>query len=64
LFIYIDGKKIVQFDNLKSFEKSDAPLYIGYQQDDNVYFNGKIDEVRIYNRVISDQEVNAVYKLN
>ena len=64
VFMYINGNKIVQFDNLKSFEKSDAPLYIGYQKDDNVYFNGKIDEVRIYNRVLNDQEVDAVYKLN
>jgi beta-lactamase regulating signal transducer with metallopeptidase domain len=64
VFLYVNGRKIVQFDNLKSFEESQTPLLIGFQKDNLVYFNGKIDDIRIYNRALNEQEVNVVYNLN
>ncbi len=34
-----------------------TPLKIGFSQEGNIYFNGTIDEVRIYNRALSPTEV-------
>ncbi|MFH0735091.1 MAG: M56 family metallopeptidase [bacterium] len=62
--LFINGKKVVQIDNLKSFEPSQAPLYFGFQTDDWAFFDGKIDDVRIYNRALTDQEANVVYSMN
>ena len=36
-----------------------APVLIG-RRDDGLYFNGLIDEVRIYNRALSDSEIMAL----
>jgi beta-lactamase regulating signal transducer with metallopeptidase domain len=62
--LYVNGRKIVQFDNLKSFDVSQTPLLIGFQKDNLVHFDGKIDDIRIYNRALNEQEVNSVYNLN
>jgi len=35
-------------------------MRFGYS-DDSYYFNGKMDEVRLYNRSLSEQEVNELY---
>ncbi|MFZ0455234.1 MAG: M56 family metallopeptidase [Ignavibacteriaceae bacterium] len=61
--VYMNGKKTGILRNLRNFEKSESPLLIGYQTDDNVYFDGKIDDIRIYNCVLSDEEVRAVYEI-
>jgi PGF-pre-PGF domain-containing protein len=37
------------------------PLLIGSHGNDGNYFNGTIDEVRIYNRALSTDEINASY---
>lgn len=62
--VYLNGKKVGVLDNLRRFEKSESPVLIGYQSDDNVYFDGKIDDVRIYNRVLSDDEVREVFDMD
>lgn len=64
VYLYVNGRKVVQFDNLKSFDESNTPLLIGFQKDDTVYFDGKIDDIRIYNRSLTDQEVNAIYNID
>jgi hypothetical protein len=62
--VYMNGKKVGVLRNLRHFEKSESPVRIGYQTDDNAYFNGKIDDIRIYNRVLSDKEVLEVYNMD
>ena len=42
---------------------SDSPLLIGHYSGTANYFNGKIDEVRIYDRALSPSEVMALYAL-
>jgi hypothetical protein len=37
---------------------------IGFQKDDGVFFDGKIDDIRIYGRALTDMEVYAVYTIN
>lgn len=41
---------------------SKEPLFIGHQKDDYVFFDGMIDEVRIYNRTLSIDEVNELFE--
>jgi YD repeat-containing protein len=40
---------------------STAPLYFGYSQTWNGYLNGLLDEIRIYNRAITNDEVLQIY---
>jgi beta-lactamase regulating signal transducer with metallopeptidase domain len=61
--LYINGKRICLFEDLIPFEESESPVFIGYQRDDNVYFNGKMDNVRIYNCVLSDDEIEALSEM-
>jgi hypothetical protein len=60
--IYVDGLLRNQVFNIFNIAVN-AFFYIGF---DNLsgyyrYFNGKIDDVRIYNRAINDQEVSAIF---
>ncbi|VFM96417.1 MAG: Concanavalin A-like lectin/glucanases superfamily protein [Candidatus Kentron sp. G] len=60
--IYVDGvlKNIDTWS--ESINVTDDPLTIGYKvASDNSYFNGVIDEVRIYNRPLSETEVQTLY---
>ncbi len=43
---------------------STAPLIIGNYNGGNSWFNGKIDEVRLYNRAITEEEVVKFYNFN
>lgn len=38
-----------------------SDMRIGHSMNGNGYFNGKIDGVKIYNRVLTDQEVQDLY---
>jgi large repetitive protein len=40
---------------------STALLYFGYSQTWNGYLNGLLDEIRIYNRAITNDEVLQIY---
>jgi len=40
---------------------NDHPLMIGNKAVDNFYFNGYIDDIRIYNRALSEAEIQALY---
>jgi hypothetical protein len=61
--LYLNGKEVGNFSNNKRILKSDYPWYIGYQADDKNYFDGKIDEVRLYQRILSPEEIMALYNL-
>jgi hypothetical protein len=41
-----------------------TPLFIGKERNSVVYFTGSIDDVRIYNRVISNSEIQNLYREN
>lgn len=46
-----------------SMKNGGADFYIGKSEVDN-YFNGSIDELRIYNRSLNDSQVKALYDLS
>jgi len=65
IIVYVDGvEKAVTLEfNLSSWPNIDNtdPLRIGNGYGSSYYFNGSIDEVRIYNRSLSSDEILAIY---
>ncbi len=61
--LYINGKLIVSEILMDRIDTTTNPLIIGYKSDTaGGHFNGIIDEVRIYNRALSPQEVKELYE--
>jgi hypothetical protein len=61
LKLYIDGKLVAQstkFDPAKYNLNVKGPLKIGFGQHD--YFNGKMKDLRIYDRALSPLEIESV----
>jgi gliding motility-associated-like protein len=66
LSLYLNGVKVVESTITSATAGYDAPVtaFIGTRTPGNFqYFNGLIDDVRIYNRAMSDQEVSELYIL-
>ena len=63
LHMYVDGV----LENTGSISDSDysnnSPITIGAYNSGDYYFSGSIDDVRIYNRALSEGEVKALYDL-
>ena len=61
LKLFVDGKLVAQSSEFSAEDydlSTDRPLRIGFGQSD--YFAGKIQDVRIYNRALTDEEVSQV----
>ncbi len=63
LSLYIDGNSSVTTttDTTTGTTTNSYPLYIGGEQCSVYPFNGKVDEVRVYNRALSATEITALY---
>ena len=63
LRLYVNGVLESAAENVVSLPNTLAPLTVGYGQNCGVYnyFNGSIDEVRIWNRSLSAAEVTQQY---
>ncbi|MCZ7358032.1 MAG: DUF2341 domain-containing protein [Candidatus Methanoperedens sp.] len=59
LVLYVDGIPVSTANASGTIAASDVPLTIGSVL--NSYFNGTIDEVRIYNRALNADEVSDLY---
>ena len=64
VFLYVNGRLIAQMDNLRPLTDESTPLLIGFQKDDRAFFDGKIDDIRIYDCALSSREVLAVSNVN
>jgi hypothetical protein len=70
--VYADGQQVAQGEKSGSFDFSDQnPLIIGGNSNNcggdnylNDAFNGRVDELRIYNRALSAAEVTELYNLD
>lgn len=62
--IYVDGEFIIEGTAAEAVDRSTAPLYIGYKADDDVYFHGIIDEVRISDVVRTEEEIQNMMSKN
>jgi hypothetical protein len=61
--MYVDGKEAESLINKNKLPSSSHPWYIGYQVDDKYYFDGKIDELSFYQRILSPEEVLSLFKM-
>jgi hypothetical protein len=57
---WIDGVK-VGTEAFQSYAGSVTSVWLGNAQNRSKWVNGRIDEVRIYNRVMSDAEISTLY---
>jgi len=61
--LYIDGVKVASLKQSGSFNSNDKSLIIGMRSGNNdLYFNGIIDEVSIYKRALSAEEIKTRYE--
>lgn len=65
LYGYTDGRETSQDpDNTICETKNEAPLYIGTRapSPNSNYFNGAVDDLRIYNRALSVEEIKVLFE--
>jgi alpha-tubulin suppressor-like RCC1 family protein len=58
--IYINGI-LDNSDSAGNGATGAAVLYIGMKEDSTLYFDGYLEDIRIYNRVLSLQEIQTIY---
>ena len=61
--IYIDGQLDNSIIQDGSFIASSGVMQIGGEQSANSYFDGLIDNLRIYNRALTESEIQELYEL-
>ena len=57
--LYVNGTQVATNAMTGSIEPGSSPLWIGCNQPYGEYFNGLIDDVRVYNRSLSQAEVQS-----
>lgn len=63
LGLFVDGKRVAEspsFDPARFNLAAGAPLRIGFGEHD--YFHGRLREVRLYGRALSDREVQRLFR--
>ena len=58
--LYIDGAQITKDTNTTTIPDAETPLFIG-QSEEQYFFHGLIDEVEIYNRALSPEEIDSIF---
>lgn len=61
LELWIDGERVDSTVAAGSLATGDSPVRIGWDQ--YYFFKGDIDEVRIYDRALSSDEVQGLFRL-
>jgi predicted alpha/beta superfamily hydrolase len=59
---FVNGKPAGGSSTLEPFLAASAPIYVGFQPDDGVYYSGDVDDVRIWDRVLGAAEVDALFR--
>jgi hypothetical protein len=59
--LYFNGQLLTYTDTIGSTPTSSSDLLMGKYSSGSYFFNGSIDEVMIWNRALSAEEVNATY---
>ena len=59
LRLYINGTQVASRAQTGAIQSSTSPLWIGGNQPYGEYFNGLIDEARVYNRALSQTEIQS-----
>jgi hypothetical protein len=61
LDLWVDGRRMDSISAEGRMAPGDSPLRIGWDQ--YYFFKGDIDEVRLYDRPLSEDEVRGMYRL-
>ena len=61
LRLYLNGDEIGSESSTLTLDSSSKNLSIGYNDAGTKYFNGDIDDVRLYNRALSTDEISTLY---
>jgi cysteine-rich repeat protein len=59
--LYLEGVENISHSYSAAIPSNDRVVQIGWREGSNEYFNGTIDEVAIYNRVLTTKEIEAHY---
>lgn len=59
--LYVNGELESEANSSLSIPDTNAEFTIGSYSDDNGPLHGKVDDVRIYNRVLSGEEIQSLY---
>ena len=62
LTVYANGKRVASTPVNRKRAAGTTPLAIGRRQDGYSYFSGMVDEVRLYRRALTDEEMLARYE--
>ena len=57
--LYVNGTQVASRAQTGAIQATDNPLWIGGNSPYGEYFQGLIDEVRVYNRALPQTEVQA-----
>jgi hypothetical protein len=61
ILLYIDGQPVTTYDSDVAINTvADEPVSIGVYAPNPKYFNGLIDDVRIYNRALNETEIQSL----
>ncbi|MEN9552031.1 MAG: hypothetical protein RI935_408 [Candidatus Parcubacteria bacterium] len=63
IYLYVDGVRGTVTDTYAGSITATNPLYIGIVGQDNYNWQGLTDDVRIYNRGLSQEEVRTLYRM-
>jgi pectate lyase len=61
--LYADGILVSSAEDNTTDISQDEDLYFGYNIDNDMYLKGVLDDVRLYNYALSDNEIDSLYKL-
>ena len=61
--LYADGSLVASAEDNTADISQDEDLYFGYNIDNDMYLRGALDDVRLYNYALSDNEIDSLYKL-
>lgn len=62
--LYINGQLVQVGSGIASINSSSNGLILGYESSGPSILNGVIDDIRIYNRVLTSNEIEQLYDLN
>ena len=57
--LYVNGTQVATKATTGAIQTTNNPLWIGGNQPYGEYFNGLIDEVRVYSRALSQSEIQS-----
>ncbi|MEI6191287.1 MAG: LamG-like jellyroll fold domain-containing protein [bacterium] len=61
--IYVDGINVTSATGQNKPQKINSTVLIGKQQPSNSYYKGNLDDLRIYNRALTQSEVTQLYNV-